>query len=340
MAEENKTHFVALWWSSGMNPTTPKIEPGIPAMETQSTTSCGAGVRAFLATLPDPLILCVSDFCDLNGLEALSLVCRKMYGLVRIRPLEPPPRGEDGGGEKSGFAEFAILPDEVRVVLRRMDRIQNESSSSACSGNNNNDHLLDWGAKICGALVSRYGKDNRLIAAKETANHEAGEEHTYWRLRRAIDIVADATTATKTTDDAIPYFLYYWDDRDGPHWEGWWITPHSVGFTRHHAFSRGQDGGPEEPHECRRWQPSSLRVVREVDGEGGVLVRNFRTTWNRMAPYEGHYAPIESDHHHGGENRRVYKKSQRELSPCEKHWIASKAYTDMVDLFGSIRGPR
>ena len=30
-----------------------------------------------------------------------------------------------------------------------------------------------------------------------------------------------------------PHFLYYWDDRDGDDWAGWWLTPHAIGDDRY-----------------------------------------------------------------------------------------------------------
>ena len=49
------------------------------------------------------------------------------------------------------------------------------------------------------------------------------------RAPRAAAAPAPAPVATAPTS----HFLYYWDDRDGDDWAGWWLTPHAIGDDRY-----------------------------------------------------------------------------------------------------------
>ena len=49
------------------------------------------------------------------------------------------------------------------------------------------------------------------------------------RAPRAAAAPAPAPVAAAPTS----HFLYYWDDRDGDDWAGWWLTPHAIGDDRY-----------------------------------------------------------------------------------------------------------
>jgi len=94
-------------------------------------------------------------------------------------------------------------------------------------------------------------------------------------------------------------------------------TPHSIRFTRYCAFSRGTYA--QEPYQCRRWSAHQCRlptfIVRKKILGGGMLVRDRRTSWDRMTPYEEFYKQLKSFESHG--NRRVYQR-MRGILPRER----------------------
>jgi len=247
---------------------------------------------ASLDSLPRELIIHISDYCDLHSMEILSFACRFTNEHIRISLLDLPPSG-------SGFV---VLQSEATTILDRViKRLENESSASIMGASENPTEPLGvWGHKACGAFFSRYAKDERIILAKEISDRESdASDHQHWKIRRAMDILVQDGT------NDVPHYLYYWDNRDGPNWEGWWITPHSIGFTRYWAFSRGNEA--QEPHQCHEWNSPTIIVRKEPFGRG-VLVRDTQTTWDTIRPFEGFYKQMDSTHSHG--NRRVYQRKR------------------------------
>jgi len=67
-------------------------------------------------------------------------------------------------------------------------------------------------------------------------------------------------------------FLYYWDGRDGPQWQGWWLSPDCVGSERFLAFSGGDVPSPDL---CREWQTGEGAISMDVAylEDGMICVR-------------------------------------------------------------------
>jgi len=96
-------------------------------------------------------------------------------------------------------------------------------------------------------------------------------------------------------------FLYYWDERDGEHYQGWWIAP-AVGSDQFMAFSNGDAASPEL---CRGWRGADrLLNLHVVLVDGTALVRD-----RGLGHLEGAYARAPScPHDHGG--RPVYRRER------------------------------
>lgn len=245
----------------------------------------------------------ICDHCDMFCLAALSFTCRSIYDHIRLRPLELPSlvlRGDTPG--------FAVLQYEVRSVLNMLTQIRDKSPATK---------PVDWGERICRAFVCRYASDERVLRARALARRQISEtQHPYWRLRYSIDTLADFSCPPLHLN---AFFLYYWDDRDGSHWEGWWITPDTIGCTRYYAFCPGRSS--QSPDQCPQWTchggaPSSFIVRKDAAGHGIIILDTFLDIKQitRRAPCQGLYLPIQSKHRHG--NRRVYQRS-RPLMPTE-----------------------
>ena len=155
----------------------------------------------------------------------------------------------------------------------------------------------------------------KLHMALDTLRCEYGDEH-----------------ATINED----HFMYYWDDRDGPDWSGWWITPEEVGCTRFDAFSPSDVDTPNDAASIAAWKfwdgVSKIKVLPAQTG-GGMLVigtgppygtgPHFRGRTGASAEMvAGYYVPCpEHPHAHKGRTstatRLVYKRT-RPLTEIEK----------------------
>jgi hypothetical protein len=108
---------------------------------------------------------------------------------------------------------------------------------------------------------------------------------------------------------ALETFLYFWDDRDGPWWQGWWLTPDSIGSDSFLAFSQGTAATPDC---CREWKGGAgaiidMSVVMIADNVVGIRAAGLG--------FEGAFELDRSQvHAHGG--RPVYRR-QRDLTPEE-----------------------
>ena len=63
--------------------------------------------------------------------------------------------------------------------------------------------------------------------------------------------------------------LYYWDGRDGPQWQGWWLSPDCVGSEHFLAFSPGNALSPDL---CREWQTGDRAIGMHVGRLGTDVV--------------------------------------------------------------------
>ena len=102
-------------------------------------------------------------------------------------------------------------------------------------------------------------------------------------------------------------FLYYWDGRDGPRWQGWWLSPDCVGSESFLAFSHGDARSPDL---CREWQTGEGAIGMHVgsleDGVVGVRAGGLG--------FEGAYELVRHAHEHDG--RPVYCRA-RDLTETE-----------------------
>ena len=73
-------------------PTIDKIDPRVKVKRIMSAEKFTT-VKISLDTPPDSLVTYIGDFCNLSSLATLSISCRKMSQLIRVRPLEPPQGG-------------------------------------------------------------------------------------------------------------------------------------------------------------------------------------------------------------------------------------------------------
>lgn len=144
---------------------------------------------------------------------------------------------------------------------------------------------------------------------------------------------------------AVETFLYYWDDRDGQAYQGWWITPGYVGNDAFLAFSPGDTQSPDQ---CGAWRGGAglLDVCVARIGDDAIGVR---------AAGKGFEGAFEVDkaltqqHTHGSPARSIYKRS-RDLSDEETDAVdcmragtvvysASTSLTDAAALSGSTASP-
>ena len=120
--------------------------------------------------------------------------------------------------------------------------------------------------------------------------------------------------------ETFEVYLYYWDDRDGPHWQGWWFAPDAVGSERFLAFSNGAASSPEQ---CQSWRGGerslTLRVARLEDGEVmGVRAPGLG--------FEGAYVRDDA-HPHDHQGRPVFRRT-RDLESAEISRIDAEVATD------------
>ena len=193
-----------------------------------------------LDTLPNELILGISNYCDFDGVKELSFVSPSLNKLIRIRSLDlPTTRGRSDEEETTTTVdEFAILKGEVRTLFYRrikergfMKRNttmiekseENFATAIAATGNattSTNNQMLTSDAKICSAFFSRYGIDKRIIHARKIVkSHIHPDNHPYWKFCRTIDVLFLLLLNENEEDDTY-FYLYYWDNRDGSHWQG------------------------------------------------------------------------------------------------------------------------
>lgn len=118
-------------------------------------------------------------------------------------------------------------------------------------------------------------------------------------------------------------FLYFWDDRDGQNWMGWWITPEDVGCTRYWAYARGCD--TDSPVECHHWEMGGTKIPLTVKrkAQGALELCIARAQPGMVFAFLGVYEPINHPHDHKG--RPVYRRviatespilGERRLSTC------------------------
>lgn len=119
----------------------------------------------------------------------------------------------------------------------------------------------------CAALVNSHQLLRSALSTVSAGEHVyAGSENQYWILRSATDtIVTDAAYGGEEEED---HYLYWWDDRDGPGWMGWWITPVEVGNSRYLAAAYSSASSPTD---------QSLGWERAGDRLSMVVVRNPRS---------------------------------------------------------------
>ena len=145
-----------------------------------------------------------------------------------------------------------------------------------------------------------------LQAALASANAHAADSRwvAYNVYRRAFDsmIVQSASAG-----DAECY-LYYWDERDGDAWMGWWLTPEDVGCMRFWAFSRGSN--TETPDRCRQWEANGravhLKITQLASGAMQVMTTNEAAA--ASCSCLGIFTAVPHAHNHKG--RSVYRRTE------------------------------
>ena len=118
----------------------------------------------------------------------------------------------------------------------------------------------------------------------------------------------DASAATAT---AVDTYLYFWDDRDGPQFQGWWITPGYVGNDAFLAFS---PGSAQTPDQCSTWRGGAELL--------DVCVASLASeTMGVRAAGKGFEGAFEVDEvltrQHGPSSARSIFKRSRDLSDVE-----------------------
>ena len=128
------------------------------------------------------------------------------------------------------------------------------------------------------------------------------------RQETSLRACAVAKAMQEATEHAsFKTFLYYWDGRDGPRWQGWWLSPDCVGSESFLAFSHGDARSPDL---CREWQTGEGAIGMHVGslGDGVVGVRAGGLG------FEGAYELVRHAHEHDG--RPVYCRA-RDLTETE-----------------------
>ena len=117
--------------------------------------------------------------------------------------------------------------------------------------------------------------------------------------------------------------LYYWDGRDGPQWQGWWLSPDCVGSEHFLAFSPGDALSPDL---CREWQTGDRAIGMHV-GRLGTDVVGVRAGG---LGFEGAYERDRAHAHaHGG--RPVYCRV-RDLTEAELAAGSTVVYSTQAGL--------
>ena len=137
----------------------------------------------------------------------------------------------------------------------------------------------------------------------------------YYKSCDRLDLHASGRGIKSTrcmADEAFAPWLYFWDDRDGVNYQGWWIAP-DVGSQNFMAFSNCDLPSPEL---CRQWHGGgtliSLTVYKMVYDGGESIVMAVRAPGNGV---EGAYQQ-DIGHAHRHRDRPVYRRF-RELTPAE-----------------------
>ena len=121
---------------------------------------------------------------------------------------------------------------------------------------------------------------------------------------------------------AFAPWLYYWDDRDGPTWQGWWLAP-EVGCDSFMAFANGDANSPCEASLWRTGEGQLVDLqVRPLD-EGSLAV-----TVTSMEALEGVYQ-LEAGHPHSHGGRPVFKRA-RDLTAEEATQLSQEHAADVV----------
>jgi hypothetical protein len=135
---------------------------------------------------------------------------------------------------------------------------------------------------------------------------------------------------------AFAPWLYYWDDRDGPNWQGWWLAP-EVGCDTFMAFANSDSRSPEEAIGWRTGEALvDMQIMQLEDGLLGVKAPS-------LASLEGVYE-LEAAHPHSHGGRPVFKRA-RDLTPEEVLRLDNEraaaevvTYTQEMRLDGSAAG--
>lgn len=163
------------------------------------------------------------------------------------------------------------------------------------------------------------GVDRRMAPELAAMERNFPGDNRCWQYRRAFDNIINQDREGPSAER----FLYFWDERDGDNWMGWWITPDHIGCTRFYAHAPVD---AETPDLCGgQWkEPMDQMVVVAASTDDGVIVGN---AIEARAFLEGHYAraPCAVHAHKGasGAVRPVYTWD-RPLSVEEKELVVGQ----------------
>jgi len=165
-----------------------------------------------LNNLPKELVLCISSFCNFDGVEALSFLCQSLNKIIRIHSLGLPTIARKGS-EITTRDGFTVLKDEVRAFLHNRIKNNSKKKSSAAMENitisttttsilNNDWRLTLVEAKTSRAFILRYAMDKKMIHAKEIADNEnKPDDSPYWKDCMTIDILFSSLEEKELTFD-------------------------------------------------------------------------------------------------------------------------------------------
>lgn len=160
-----------------------------------------------------------------------------------------------------------------------------------------------------------------MIATLLLGQHPTpAEEHlARWIVFNVYRRVVDTLILEAQHDGSAPaadeeFYLYYWDERDGEDWSGWWVTPECVGCMRYCAHARGSDVATPDLVDTRGWKDGEgrLRLAVTLQADGRLRVaptRGFagRYSHDSALDFLGYYAGVDhSTHNHKG--RQVYRR--------------------------------
>jgi len=131
--------------------------------------------------------------------------------------------------------------------------------------------------------------------------------------RRSFDVVIPRAERGSAGDSggepSGECYMYYWDERDGAEWMGWWVTPDDVGSMRYWAFARGSDTAT--PDGCAAWESAGRRLQLKVTkgADGSILLEPSGPSGSPDCPlsFLGTYKPVAHTHTHRG--RLVYRRT-------------------------------